>query len=151
MVTQTDLHYNPLDPETLLNPYPVYARLRENAPVFWHGGMKSWVLTRYADCKEVLQNYHLFARDQRRVGRDYPNVRHNVQALDPPDNLKLRNLLLKAINSLDIEDIRKRVHNKIQDAFEKQESKTKFDFMREVSAPLSLSLSAILVGMKNQI
>ena len=36
-MTKTELQYNPLDSETLNNPYPIYHQLRENSPVF---GMK---------------------------------------------------------------------------------------------------------------
>ncbi|CUB11028.1 Cytochrome P450 107B1 [Bacillus cereus] len=143
-----DLRYDPLDTETLLNPYPTYKRLRENAPVFWHEGMKSWVLTRYDDCKEVLRNYELFARDRRRVGGEIPDVRHNVQSLDPPDNVPLRSLLMKAFNSQDINNVREKIHQLIRDIFQKHTSMSEFDFMREVSAPLSLSMTSIMLGVE---
>lgn len=37
--------------------------------------MKSWVLTRYEDCREVLRNHELFARDLRRIGADIPDIK----------------------------------------------------------------------------
>ncbi|MEB3057451.1 cytochrome P450, partial [Bacillus pseudomycoides] len=110
MLQKIELKYDPLDPETLLNPYPIYKKLRENAPVYWHEGMKSWVLTRYDDCKEVLRNHEVFTTDRRRVGVEIPDVRHNVQSLDPPDNIPLRNLLTRAFNSQDINNVREKIH-----------------------------------------
>ena len=38
--------YDPLDPATLEDPYPVLAALRETLPVFWHQRLQSWCLTR---------------------------------------------------------------------------------------------------------
>lgn len=147
-MTKTELQYNPLDPETLNNPYPIYHQLRENSPVFWHEGMKSWVLTRYEDCREVLRNHELFARDLRRIGAEIPDIKNNLQTLDPPANMPLRNLMIKAFNSQDIESIRRRVHDLIEDIYKKQASNKEFDFMKEVSAPLSLSLTCILLGIE---
>ncbi|MFJ3387719.1 cytochrome P450 [Lysinibacillus sp. NPDC086135] len=147
-MTKTELQYNPLDSETLNNPYPIYHQLRENSPVFWHEGMKSWVLTRYEDCREVLRNHELFARDLRRIGVDIPDIKNNLQTLDPPANMPLRNLMIKAFNSQDIESIRRRVHDLIEDIYKKQDSNKEFDFMKEVSAPLSLSLTCILLGIE---
>lgn len=61
--------YDPLDEETLADPYPVLARLRDEEPVFWHGQMDAWCLTRYDDCVTVLRDYRRFARDRRRTGK----------------------------------------------------------------------------------
>lgn len=44
-----------LDPAIHADPYPFYARLREEAPVHWDGFMHCWVVTRYDDVLAVLQ------------------------------------------------------------------------------------------------
>ncbi len=44
-----------LDPEVLADPYPLYARLREQDPVHWDPYLHAWVVTRYADVVTVLQ------------------------------------------------------------------------------------------------
>ena len=41
--------YQLLDPEVLANPYPLYQRLREEAPVYWDPYLHAWVVTRYED------------------------------------------------------------------------------------------------------
>jgi pimeloyl-[acyl-carrier protein] synthase len=46
-----------LKPEVLANPYPLYRRLRENAPVYWDPFLSAWVVTRYADVITVLHKY----------------------------------------------------------------------------------------------
>lgn len=80
--------YDPLDPTTLDDPYPVLAALRQTTPVFWHEGLRSWVLTRYADCIAVLRDHERFARDRRRTGGAVPQASLSVQSLDPPTRLR---------------------------------------------------------------
>ena len=43
-----------LDPAVHADPYPFYARLREEAPVHWDAFMHCWVVTRYDDVLTVL-------------------------------------------------------------------------------------------------
>ena len=40
------IRFEPSDPDFLHDPYPTYARLRDEAPVLWHGPWGAWVLTR---------------------------------------------------------------------------------------------------------
>ena len=53
--------YHLLDPEVLANPYPLYRRLREEAPVHWDPYLHAWVVTRYDDVVTVL---HRFSADR---------------------------------------------------------------------------------------
>ncbi|WP_395297225.1 hypothetical protein ACF9IK_30145 [Kitasatospora hibisci] len=94
--------YNPLDPATLEDPYPVLAALREATPVFWHEGMRSWTLTRYADCVAVLRDHQRFARDRRRTGAAVPEPSLSVQSLDPPDQGTVRSLFMNALRAQDL-------------------------------------------------
>ncbi|MEA3038172.1 MAG: hypothetical protein QOE79_685, partial [Sphingomonadales bacterium] len=45
--------YRLLDPAVLADPYPLYARLREEDPVHWDPYLHCWVFTRYADVHQV--------------------------------------------------------------------------------------------------
>ena len=53
--------YHLLDPEVLANPYPLYQRLRTEAPVHWDPYLHAWVVTRYEDVITVL---HQFSADR---------------------------------------------------------------------------------------
>lgn len=45
-----DLH----DPGVIADPYPVYARMRRDAPIWHNPASGSWAVTRYADVRHVL-------------------------------------------------------------------------------------------------
>ena len=55
---QTDLSMlQMLKPEIHADPYPFYARLREQEPVHWDAYLHTWVVTSYAECVTVLAKY----------------------------------------------------------------------------------------------
>jgi cytochrome P450 len=65
--------FDPTRAAYLANPYPSLARLRREAPVHWSPEYKSWVLTRFADCAEVLRDSARFTTDPART--DGPRAR----------------------------------------------------------------------------
>ena len=45
--------YTPNDPEVLRDPFPLYARLRDEDPAHWSPLLKAWIVTRYDDVRRV--------------------------------------------------------------------------------------------------
>jgi cytochrome P450 len=142
-----EYRYDPLSPEMLENPYPHYARLRESTPIFWHEGMGSWVLTRYAECRTVLRDFSAFARDRRRAGEQLPEFRQSLQSLDPPEQLPLRRMMLGAFTDQDLPAIGATARELVDRLHERQETGSAFDWMSEVSAPYALGTTAALMGV----
>jgi len=105
--------YDPLDPATLADPYPVLAQLRSTTPVSWNEGMRSWVLTRYDDCVAVLRDHQGFARDRRRVGATVPEPGLSVQSMDPPDQAPVRSLFMNALRAQDLDHIELRARHRL--------------------------------------
>lgn len=58
--------FTPTDPAFLQDPYPTYARLREESPIFFYAPWNAFVLTRYADINALLRD--------RRLGRVLENM-----------------------------------------------------------------------------
>ena len=141
------MQFNPLDPEVVSDPYPSYAALRANAPVFWHERMQSWLLTRYQDCRDVLQDHEVFARDWRRVGERIPDEALSVQLLDPPDILPLRRVFTNAFKAQDLEGMCRRGRARIAEAFDRQTRRSAFELMSQVAAPVAESITCELFGV----
>ncbi len=69
--TLPDLVYSP---EFTRDPYAIFARLREQAPVCrvtTHRGMSAWMVTRHADVRALLADNRL-AKDGNRIGELIP-------------------------------------------------------------------------------
>ena len=90
-----------LDPAIHADPYPFYARLREEAPVHWDAFMHCWVVTRYADVQTVLTGFsadrtpdaaHMQALGLTHVGPLARMMSRQMLFLDAPAHSRLRQL-----------------------------------------------------------
>ena len=52
--------FDPSIPELITDPYPVFARIRENDPFHW-AKFGYWVVSRYDHVREVLQKWRPYA------------------------------------------------------------------------------------------
>lgn len=96
-------NYSDFCEERLQDPYPLFARLREEDPVHWNANIKLWLLTRYDDVAEMLRDKRLSAsRDniyqqamapelQERVKTLLGHFRNWLLILDPPEHTLLCN------------------------------------------------------------
>src|SRR6266508_3884959 len=88
-----DVHFNPMDPEFLADPYPTYHRLRAEDPVHY-SPLGFWVLTRYEDVAAVLRDARfikepLAALVAARFGAEVPRgVGLSMLDRDPPDHTR---------------------------------------------------------------
>src|SRR5262245_22830211 len=55
--------YEPFSEAVREDPYPYYAALRDEAPVYWAEGAQAWCVSRYDDVHFVLHNSELFSSD----------------------------------------------------------------------------------------
>ena len=56
------LEYNPLDPRVRNDPYPYYAALRRDAPVYRVPGLGLWAVSRHEDVLTILRRPDLFSQ-----------------------------------------------------------------------------------------
>lgn len=140
--------YDPLDPTTLENPYTIFAGLRETTPVFWHEALRSWCLTRYADCVAVLRDHERFARDRRRTRTAVPEPSLSVQSLDPPEQAVVRSLFMNALRTQDLGALERRARQRLVSVFGQLAERVQFDVMAEVAAPLSVAVVSDLLGVE---
>lgn len=109
------------NPAVNADPFPAFARLREEDPVHWSPAMKAWIVTRYDDVKRVaLDNSAIsadrltpfFAAQPARQGRVEHLMRylnHWMVFKDPPDHTRLRRLFNKVFTPSAVEALRPNV------------------------------------------
>lgn len=75
----------PVDtPAHRLDPYPMFALLREHSPVHWEEASRSWYVSRYADVAELLLDRRLGAHDDPGWIRELPE--HEQAAVVPVED-----------------------------------------------------------------
>ena len=108
--------FRPSDPDVIADPYPHYARLREEAPIVFLPEEQVWVASRYDDVATALRDPRTYSSELGRLSATGTNpfrpfsadTSGIVQALsnlpefrllltsDPPEHTKLRRLVSKA-------------------------------------------------------
>src|SRR5690606_24980906 len=91
------LVFDPFDYAMHEDPYPTYARLRAEAPVYRNEHRGFWALSRHADVKAAFRDHETFssrygvALDRDAFGPD-AEQRASFIAMDPPRHDRLRAL-----------------------------------------------------------
>src|SRR3954466_444989 len=60
-VETAEVYFDPYDVEINADPYPVYERLREEAPAYYNERYDFWVLSRHADAEKALVDWRIFS------------------------------------------------------------------------------------------
>ncbi|MEV0595209.1 cytochrome P450 [Nonomuraea cavernae] len=135
-----------LRPDTLRNPAPVYSAWRETDPFFWFDELRTWVLTRHADCAEVLKRLDLFSSDWRRVGERMPDELIMLQSVDPPDHPPVRRLLAAAYRAQDHSALAERTAARVRRHLAGLNG-AEVEFVHEVAIPLTVETICDLLGV----
>ncbi|MFE4535839.1 cytochrome P450 [Streptomyces scopuliridis] len=115
--SSAQLLVQPFDAVSATNPYPVYARLRNEAPVHriaLPDGSPVWLVLRDADVRAGLADPRLSV-NKAASGTGYkgfslpPALDANLLNIDADDHLRLRRLVSKAFTARHIETLRRRV------------------------------------------
>ena len=147
-------------PEFKANPYPFYARLRAEAPVYrtralW--GVEAWLVTRYDDVLLVLKDDR-FAKEWSpkmpwlaRFGLSFAKpLTRNLTNLDPPDHTRLRGLVNKAFTPRLIERLRERIQSVCDELLDAAAANGRMELVRGYALPLPLTMIADLLGIPPQ-
>ena len=165
MKMETDMdRINPPDlanPQFKANPYPFYARLRAEAPV-WRTTLPdkrvAWLVTRYEDVAGVLRD-DTFAKD-RLNAMDPEQLRktpwmpgflkpleRNMLDLDDPDHARLRALVSKAFPPRLIERLRGRIETLSEELLDVMERKGGAELVGDYALPIPATVIAELLGV----
>jgi cytochrome P450 len=87
-----------LDDESLYagDPFPLYARLRREAPVAWNANLGYWAVSRHADVVAVSRDSEQFCSGKGiltfEIGVEYPSP-PTMMHTDPPEHTRYRKLV----------------------------------------------------------
>ncbi len=152
---------NLASPEFKANPFPFYARLRDEAPVHrmtLATKESAWLVTRYDDVAMVLKDER-FAKDianamtpeqLRRLPwfrKLFPSLRRNLVNLDPPDHTRLRALAQKVFTPRLMEQRRVRVERLTEELLDRVERRGTMDLVRDYALPLPTTIIAEILGV----
>jgi len=145
-----------LDPEVLANPYPLYARLRDEAPVYFDPFLHTWVVTRYADVLKVLLTFsadrtpapeQLKAMGMSSIGPIAQVMVKQMLFLDPPAHTRLRSLAATVFSPRRVKVLEEHIRAIAHDLIDKILAKGHMDVMSDIAEPLPAIVTAELLGV----
>ena len=145
------------------NPFPFYAQLRAEAPVFpvtisMPTKQRAWLITRYNDVQDVLKDAR-FAKNPRNAMSPeqlkkrpwmppmFKPLEQNMLDLDSPDHTRLRALVHKAFTPRLIEQMRDEIQELTNELLDAAEPRGSMDLIADFALPLPLTIIGRILGV----
>src|SRR5512139_755563 len=107
-----DLEYDPYSYELDVDPYPLYRRMQEEAPVYRNDRLDFFALTRFEDCLGALLDWQSYSSAQGTVLELMGHEQFSgalMIFMDPPKQTRYRNLVSKAFTPARIRALEPRI------------------------------------------
>ena len=156
------LVYDPGQDAVRRDPFPVYARLQDEDPVHWSPALKSWIVTRYDDVKDVALTADL---SPNRLKPFYETLRGERRELlaevmrylqlwlvfrDPPEHTRLRRLLAGVFNAKAIQAMAPRIDAVVEHVLGRLDPDATVDVVRDVAALVPGYVILDLLGIERE-
>jgi cytochrome P450 len=157
-----ELDFRPDTPEFLRDPFPTFRRMRAQDPVHWSPRLKSWVLTRYDDCKAVLLDKEVSSDRLRpffatlpgeqaaRIGQIIRYLTHWMVFRDPPEHTRLRRLTSKVFHLQSMNAMRPVAEELAQWLLERIGARREIDFIADFAGPLPALVIMAMLGVPKE-
>ena len=150
----SDLVFDPYDPETAMNPYPLAQRLRDEAPLYHDEKLGFYLLSRFDDIQKAhVEREALISGRGVTLGTLMANVYWppgTVVMEDDPTHAIHRALLSRMFTPKRISELEPRVRNLCADLLDPLVGTEQFDFVTEVSKALPTRVIGMLVGIPEE-
>ena len=127
--------------EKKLNPFPIFAQLRETTPVRYDENRDCWDVFRYEDVHRILKDPATFS--SRRGGEE----NESILMMDPPRHTQMRALVSKAFTPKVIADLAPRIQSITDELLDAVQNEGKMDMVHDLAVPLPVIVIAELLGV----
>lgn len=143
---------NPFLPENVLNPFPLYRRMRDLGPVVWLSSVGVWGVFHDETCREVVTDWERFgscggggvANYYREKPWREPSV---VFEVDPPDHTRTRRVLSRILSPLAVRALSEQVQREADAALSRVLPLGEFDVVNDLVKPFVMKIVPDAVGL----
>ncbi len=135
--------------ERNLDPFPVYAQMREHQPVYYNADRYSWNVFSYNLVQRVLSEYETFSSQFPRRGDDGAAnpFAESLISTDPPRHRQLRTLVTQAFTPRAVEALAPRIRAIVDDHLDRVLPTGRMDVIQDLGYPLPVIVIAELLGI----
>jgi cytochrome P450 len=150
-VSDTGVNYDPYDVDINADPYPTYARLREEAPIYHNERYDFWALSRHADVEKALLDWRRFSNtrsdilDIIRSGVELPSGVLLFE--DPPVHTMHRGLMSRVFTPRRMAALEDQVRAFCARCLDPLVGSGGFDIVAELGAVMPMRVIGMLLGI----
>lgn len=154
VTSETAVYYDPYEASINTDPYPIYARLREEAPVYYNERYDFWALSRHDDVQKALVNWQVFSNsrsdilDVMKAGVALP--RAVIMFEDPPLHTLHRGLMARLFTPKRIAALEEQVRAFCVRCLDPLVGRDRFDIVAEFAAVMPMRVIGMLLGIPEQ-
>jgi cytochrome P450 len=146
-----DVYFDPYNVEINANPYPAFARLREEAPLYYNEEFDFYALSRFADVNKALIDHETFSSAR---GAIIELIKANIEipsgALifeDPPIHTTHRKLLARMFTPRKIAALEPKIREYCAAALDPLVGAGRLDFITDFGAIMPMQVISTLLGI----
>ncbi|HYF45650.1 MAG TPA: cytochrome P450, partial [Acidimicrobiales bacterium] len=136
------LRYDPYDVEINADPYPVFRRLREEAPLYWNEQYDFYAVSRHADVERVLRDHETFVSGRggilELIKADLEMPSGVVIFEDPPTHTVHRKLMSRMFTPRKVAALEEKIRRYCAEVLDRLVGRTEFDFIADFGAQLPM-------------
>lgn len=148
------VYYDPYDVEINVDPYSVYRRLREEAPVYYNEKHDFYAVSRHDDVERGLRDKDDFISSRSSVlefikaGVEFPSG--IVIFEDPPRHTLHRGLLARVFTPRKMAALEPQVRDYCVSVLDRLVGRDEFDFVRDFAFQVPMRVIGLLLGIPEQ-
>ncbi len=149
-----DIYYDPYSIEIDRDPYPTWARMRDEAPLYFNERHNFYALSRFEDVLEASKDNATFISGEGTILEllDAPQemVPNWLLFMDPPEHTRLRTLVSHAFTPRRISELEDRIRVLAAELLDAQAGADSFDYVADFSARLPMQVIGSLLGVPTE-
>ncbi|MDT5139526.1 MAG: hypothetical protein QOD58_3788 [Mycobacterium sp.] len=149
-----DVYFDPYDVELNADPYPMFRRLREEAPLYYNEQHDFYALSRFADVDDAIVDYQTFSSAR---GAIIELIRANLEMPsgvlifeDPPIHDIHRKLLSRMFTPRKINDLEPKIREFCARSLDPLIGTDRFDFVGDLGAQMPMRVIGMLLGVPEE-
>lgn len=151
----SELRYDPFDPGIQEDPYPHYARLREEAPVYRVEAHGLWAVSRYGDVVEILRKPELYSSAPygelidaaMALGGRANLVGESLLGTDPPAHTRLRRIVNRGFTRARTARMERQIRGLAHRLIDRFCERGHCDLVGELAMPIPMTVIAEVLGI----
>lgn len=151
-MTKPKLVFDPFSEEYFNDPFDIYRRMREEAPLYYNEEEDFYALTRHEDVAAALKDFETYSSsrgcDLAMVRSDEPPQK-SIIFMDPPDHRHMRSLLNKAFTPRAMQAQRATIIEQVE-RFLGAADPDHFDVVQDFSGPFPVEVITRMVGVPDE-